>query len=150
MKWDVVCYLLYRGKEIGRIDVFLMKRDVAKRILIVDDDPLILYALSKALSRDDMEIKTVSTGEEAIIQISSRFYVLCFLDINLPDLSGLAVMKRLKEISPQTKIAMMTASHVDDDMKRAIDDTADYFIAKPFNIFQIKAIAKSALEDGAM
>jgi len=125
-----------------------MKREPVKRILIVDDDPLILYALSKALGRDDVEIKTVSTGEEAIVQVSSRCYALCFLDIHLPDLNGLAIVNRLKEISPETKVAIMTASYVDDDMKRAIDDIADYFIAKPFNLFQIKAIAKSALEGG--
>ncbi len=125
-----------------------MKRNLVKKILIVDDDPLILYALSRALSSDDVEINTVLTGEEAIAQICSQFYVLCFLDIFLPDLNGLAVMNRLKEISPKTKIAIMTASHVDDDMKRAVDDTADYFIAKPFNLFQIKAIAKTAFEGG--
>ena len=123
-----------------------MKENPAKRILIVDDDPLILYAISKAICRDGVEIDAVSTGEEAIARINSCPYDLCFLDIYLPDLDGLSILYRLKEISPETKVVIMTASYVDDDMKKAIDDNADYFIPKPFEIFQIRAITESALK----
>ena len=123
-----------------------MKENPPKRILIVDDDPLILYAISKAICRDGVEIDTVSTGEEATARINSCPYDLCFLDIYLPDLDGLSILYRLKEISPETKVVIMTASYVDDDMKKAIDDSADYFIPKPFEIFQIRAITESALK----
>ncbi len=126
-----------------------MKENPAKRILIVDDDPLILYAISKAICRDGVEIDAVSTGEEATARINSCPYDLCFLDIYLPDLDGLSIMYRLKEISPETKVVIMTASYVDDDMKKAIDDNADYFIPKPFEIFQIRAITESALKGEA-
>ncbi|MEE9609841.1 MAG: response regulator [Desulfatiglandales bacterium] len=126
-----------------------MKENPAKRILIVDDDPLILYAISKAICRDGVEIDAVSTGEEATARINSCPYDLCFLDIYLPDLDGLSIMYRLKEISPETKVVIMTASYVDDDMKKTIDDSADYFIPKPFEIFQIRAITESALKGEA-
>jgi len=116
-----------------------------KRILIVDDEPLVLYGLSKTV-HDLAEVKTVTTGEEAILELRSFFYDLCFLDIHLPDMNGLDVMKKVKEISPETKIIIMTASHVNDDMKRAIAAGADYFLAKPFKLPQIKMIAKRALE----
>jgi hypothetical protein len=55
-------------------------------------------------------------------------------------------MKRIREISPETKVAIMTASHLDDDMKRAIRESAYEFIPKPFNLAQIKDIAKHALQ----
>ncbi len=116
-----------------------------KRILIVDDEPLILYGLSKTL-HGLADVKTVTTGEEAILEFRSCFYDLCFLDIYLPDINGLDVMEKVKEISPETKVAIMTASHVNDDMKRAIEARADYFIAKPFKLPQVKVIAKRALE----
>ncbi len=116
-----------------------------KRILIVDDEPLVLYGLSKTL-HDLAEVKTVTTGEEAILELRSFFYDLCFLDIHLPDMNGLDVMKRVKEISPETRIAVMTASHVNENMKRAIKAEADYFVAKPFKLPKIKMIAKRALE----
>lgn len=118
-----------------------------KRILIVDDEPLILYGIAKTL-RGLAEVKTVTTGDGAISEVRAFFYDLCFLDIYLPDMNGLDVMKRVKEISPETRIAIMTASHVNDDMKRAIEDGADYFVAKPFKLPQILVIAERALEVG--
>ncbi len=118
-----------------------------KRILIVDDEPLVLYGLSKTL-RDLAAVKTVTKGEEAVLEVRSFFYDLCFLDIYLPDMNGLDVMKRVREISPETRIAVMTASHVNEDMKRAIEDGADYFVTKPFKLPQIRVIAERALEGG--
>lgn len=128
--------------------LFLMKANMVKRILIVDDDQLILYAISKAICRDGVEIDMVSTGKEAIVRIKACLYDLGFLDICLPDINGLDIVNMLKEISPKTKVAVMTASHVEDNMRRAIDDIADYFIAKPFDLYQIRRIAWSALEEG--
>ncbi len=122
-----------------------------KRILIVDDELLILSGLSKALHKlcnFQGEIKTVETAREAIDEISLCFYDICFLDIDLPDLNGLDVMKKINEISPETSIAIITALHIDDDMKRKIEEGASLFIPKPFDISQIKAFVKQALEGG--
>ncbi|GAB4388374.1 MAG: hypothetical protein Kow0025_07250 [Thermodesulfovibrionales bacterium] len=115
------------------------------KILVVDDEPLILYAISKAL-HDSAEVKTVATAEEALEEISSDRYDLCFLDIFLPGLNGLDAMKRINEISPHTKVAIMTASHLDDDMKQAIRKSAFQFISKPFTLVQIKEVARQALD----
>lgn len=115
------------------------------KILVVDDEPLILYAIAKAL-HDSAEVKTVASAEEALEEINSCFYDLCFLDIFLPGLNGLDCMKKIREISPETKVAIMTASHLDDDMKRAIRESAYEFIAKPFTLAQIKDIARNALQ----
>jgi CheY-like chemotaxis protein len=117
-----------------------------KKILIVDDAPLILYGLSKTLG-NLAEVRTVTTGDEAIRESRSGFYDLCFLDIYLPDSNGLDVMRRIKEISPRTRVAIMTGSHVNEDMKQAIEKQADYFIPKPFKLSQVKIIAKRALEE---
>jgi DNA-binding NtrC family response regulator len=115
------------------------------KILVVDDEPLILYAISKAL-HDCAEVKTVTTAEQALEEVGSTFYNLCFLDIFLPGLNGLDAMKKINEISPGTKVAIMTASHLDDDMKSAIKKSAYHFIAKPFNLVQIREVAKHALQ----
>ena len=120
-----------------------------KRILIVDDAPLILSGLSKALYKlcnFQGEIKTVETGKNAIDEISRCFHDICFLDIDLPDLNGLDVMKKINEISPETSIAIMTALVIDDDMKRTIEEGASLFIEKPIDLSQIKVFVKEALE----
>lgn len=116
-----------------------------KRILIVDDESLILSALSKALLSICPEVKTAMSGAEAINEINSFFYDLCFLDIYLPDVSGIEVMKRINDISPETKIVIMTAYEISDDIKAAIEDGAYLFIGKPFELLQIKEIATSIL-----
>lgn len=120
-----------------------------KRILIVDDEPLILEGLSKAIHKlcnFQGEIKTVETGKDAINEISSCFYDICFLDIKLPDLSGLDVMKKINEISPETSVAIITALVINDDMKKTIEESASLFIEKPIDLSQIKTFVKQALE----
>lgn len=117
--------------------------------MIVDDDKSILETMSKALRKVCNfrgEIKTVKSGEDAVEEVSHCFYNICFLDIKLPDLNGLDVMKRIKEISPETKIAIMTGSFVSDDMKRTIEEGASLFIEKPFDLSQIKPFVKGISE----
>ncbi len=122
---------------------------LTKRILIVDDEQLILEGLSKALHkfRDfHGEIKTVENGKNAIEEISRCFYDICFLDIKLPDLSGLDVMKNINEISPETSVVIMTSLVINDDMKKTIEEGASLFIPKPFDLSQIKAFVKQKFD----
>ena len=116
-----------------------------KRVLIVDDERLMLYGLSRYLSNDHTEIKTSETGKDALKEITSGFYDLCILDIHLPDTSGLDVMKEIRKISPETKVVIMTAHEITDDMKQEIKNNAYQFLSKPFDISQIKAVSETAL-----
>lgn len=119
---------------------------MTKKILIVDDETLILNGLSKCLAANDhVEIKTASNGTNALNEINSYPYDLCFLDICLPDSNGLDIMKQIKETSPQTKVVIMTAYHISGDMKKEIEDNAFHFVGKPFDLAQIKTIAELAL-----
>lgn len=119
--------------------------NLVDRILVVDDDHLICYAITKALAPSFPEVKSVSNGHDALSEISACRYPLCFLDVSLPDLNGLHVMKKMKEISPETKVVIMTANIVDEDMKREIEGGSYNFLAKPFDISEVKAIARRAL-----
>ncbi|MBI4655078.1 MAG: response regulator [Nitrospirae bacterium] len=122
-----------------------LEGDKMKRVLIVDDERLILDGLSKSLSNEYTEIKTIETGEDALKEIVSCFYDLCILDIYLPDINGLNVMKKIREISPETKVVIMTAYHITNEMTQEIEDNAHYFISKPFDLSQIKVISEMAL-----
>ncbi|MDO9028248.1 MAG: response regulator, partial [Candidatus Roizmanbacteria bacterium] len=75
------------------------------------------------------------------------FYDICFLDIKLPDLNGLDVMKKVREISPETKVVIMTSATITADMKRTIEEGASLFIPKPFDLLKIKAFIKQVLEE---
>ena len=92
-------------------------------------------------------MKTVETGKSALQEIASWPYHLCFLDIFLPDIDGVEVLKRIKEISPQTKVVMMTAGVITSKMQEDIENNAYMFIAKPFDLLQVKMLAKRVLEE---
>ncbi len=103
---------------------------MGKNILIVDDENLILWGLSRSLQNCcdfSVEIKCVGSCQHALSEIHTRFYDLCFLDIRLPDGSGLDAMKRIREISPDTRIVIITATMIDGGIEREIKENAYAF-----------------------
>jgi ATP-dependent Lon protease len=118
-----------------------------KKILIVDDEDLILLALSSALRQKDACVKTASCGTEALTEIDRAFYDLCFMDIHLPDANGLVLMKIFREISPATNIVMMSGDMLDDDAKKSMLKTARYFLPKPFDLEQVRSLADGLLRE---
>jgi DNA-binding NtrC family response regulator len=119
-----------------------------KKILIVDDQQLLLYGLEKALKTETTEVITSETGEVALAEIASSSYDLCFLDIFLPDMNGVDLLNRFKELSPATKVIMMTAGTITDRMKESIEKNAYMFVTKPFDLLQVKMLARRVLESG--
>jgi DNA-binding NtrC family response regulator len=112
------------------------------RILVIDDEPIIRFVLSMVFKKNAI-VKAVDSAEEAIAELKSQFYDLCFLDIILPGMNGLEAMKIINEISPKTKVTIMTGNSLDESMKTLIDDLAYEFIEKPFELSRIKEIANS-------
>ena len=118
-----------------------------KKILIVDDDDLFLKGFDKALQTVSTEVKTVETGNAALQEIEGSQYHLCFLDLFLPDLSGVEVLKRIKETSPETKVIAMTAGVVTSSMQETIEKDAYMFITKPLDLLQIRMLTRRILEE---
>ena len=118
----------------------MIKEGTILRVLIVDDEPLILHILSRFLN-PSVEVKTVDSAEEALDEIFAQHYDLCFLDIILPGITGLDAMKIINERSPNTKVAIMTGTLLDEAMKGQVEDLAYTFIEKPFSLSDIKEVA---------
>jgi len=118
----------------------MRKNATTLRVLIVDDEPLILCCLSRFLEKSAV-VKTVATAEEAIDEIRAQHYDLCFLDSTLPGMTGLDAMKIIKELSPNTKVAIMTGALLDEAMKEQVEDFAYTFIEKPFSLSDIEEVA---------
>jgi DNA-binding NtrC family response regulator len=121
-----------------------------KKILVADDELLILYALSRALNCAQTEVKTVRTGKDALREIKDHCFDLCLLDIYLPDMVGLDIANILKKTAPATKIIVMTASEVDTDMMKTIREKSYIFLSKPFDLFQVKSFVNQILNEGGM
>jgi DNA-binding NtrC family response regulator len=121
-----------------------MKKDSKTlRVLVVDDEPLILMSISRFLKSIAL-VKTVSTAEEAIDAIKEQDYDLCFLDVKLPGMTGLDAMKVINAISPNTKVAIMTGNLLNEAMVEQVDDYAYTFIEKPFALSDIEDVVQRA------
>lgn len=120
-----------------------------KKILVVDDEAFFLHGLGNALQTASTDVTVVETGKSALQELAASPYHLCFLDICLPDIDGVEVLKRIKEISPQTKVIMMTAGVVTMAMQETIEKYAYMFLTKPFDLLQVRMLTKSILEGGS-
>ncbi|HEY6011462.1 MAG TPA: response regulator, partial [Nitrospirota bacterium] len=118
---------------------------VEKNILIVDDEPLILIALSAVFRRENMTVKAVALGREALKELQDNRFALCFIDIHLPDMNGLDVMRAVKAASPATTIVIMTGGEVDNKMLASIQQCASLLIAKPFDLDRITSFTARVL-----
>ena len=114
-----------------------------KKILLVDSETFFLQVLKRALQGPSMEVKTVETGKAALQEVAAFPYHLCLLDIYLTDIDGIEVLKRIAEISPKTKVIIMTAGDITSNMQQIIEKHAYMFLSKPFDLIQLRMLTKS-------
>ena len=117
---------------------------MAKRIMLVDDEPLILKGLKFALEQDGYETDSAEDGETALDKILKGGYDLVLLDVMLPKMSGIEVCQAVREKS-DVPIIMLTAKGEDMDKILGLEYGADDYMTKPFNILEVKARIKSIL-----
>ena len=117
---------------------------MAYRILVVDDEKLIVKGIKFSLEKEDMEIDAAYDGEEAYNLAKSNSYSLILLDVMLPKIDGLEVCRMIREFS-DVPIIMVTAKGEDIDKIMGLEYGADDYITKPFNILELKARIKAIL-----
>jgi hypothetical protein len=114
------------------------------RILVVDDEKLIVKGISFSLQADGMEVDAAYDGEEALGKIREKNYDMVLLDVMLPKMSGMDVCQAVREFS-DVPIIMLTAKGEDMDKILAFDNGVDDYLTKPFNILEVKARIKAIL-----
>lgn len=117
---------------------------MGKRILVVDDEKLIVKGIRFSLEQDDMEVDCAYDGEEALKLASEHTYDMILLDVMLPKLDGFQVCQQIREFS-EVPIIMLTAKGEDMDKILGLDYGADDYITKPFNILEVKARIKAIM-----
>ena len=117
---------------------------MGKKVLVVDDEKLIVKGVRFSLEQDDMEVDCAYDGEEALDKIKNNKYDLILLDIMLPKLTGLEVCQQVREFS-DVPIVMLTAKGDDMDKILGLEYGADDYITKPFNILEVKARIKAIM-----
>ncbi|MCJ7855146.1 response regulator transcription factor [Lachnospiraceae bacterium NSJ-143] len=117
---------------------------MAYKILVVDDEKLIVKGIKFSLQQDGMEVEAAYDGEEALTLIKEKKFDLVVLDVMLPKMNGLEVCQHVRGFS-QIPIIMVTAKGEDMDKIMGLEYGADDYIVKPFNILELKARIKAIL-----
>lgn len=119
------------------------------RILLVEDDKVLADAVSRVLVQSAHAVDVVDTGEQADKALALDIYDLAILDIGLPGLSGLDVLRRLRARRSVTPVLMLTAFDALADRVRGLDLGADDYLAKPFDLPELEARVRALLRRGA-
>ncbi len=114
------------------------------RILIVDDEPILRKGLKFSLTQENYEVETASNGKIALEMIRDNKYDLIILDLMIPEVSGIDVCKEVRKDST-VPIIILTAKGDDESKILGLDAGADDYIAKPFNVLELKARIKAVL-----
>ena len=117
---------------------------MAKKVLVVDDEKLIVKGIRFSLEQDGMEVECAYDGEEALRLATEHAYDMILLDLMLPKMDGFEVCQRIREFS-NVPIVMLTAKGDDMDKILGLEYGADDYITKPFNILEVKARIKSIM-----
>ena len=117
---------------------------MAKKVLVVDDEKLIVKGIRFSLEQDGMEVDCAYDGEDALNMAKANEYDMILLDIMLPKMDGFEVCQAIREFSDMP-IFMLTAKGDDMDKILGLDYGADDYITKPFNILEVKARIKAIM-----
>ena len=117
---------------------------MSRKVLVVDDEKLIVKGIRFSLEQDGMEVDCAYDGEEAVEKAKEKKYDIILLDLMLPKMDGLEVGQQIREFS-NVPIVMLTAKGEDMDKILGLEYGADDYITKPFNILEVKARIKAIM-----
>jgi len=120
------------------------------QILIVEDDVKMRTALREIMFKEGYSVETVETGEAALAKIGTTNYDLVITDLKLPGIDGMDILKAIRKSRPEISTIMITAYATVDTAVEAMKEGAEDYIAKPFNLDEIRIIVKKVLERKAL
>jgi two-component system KDP operon response regulator KdpE len=113
-------------------------------VLVVDDEPQIRRAMRTSLDAHGYEVRTVGTGEEAVVSAAEQVPDLMLLDLGLPDVDGTDVIRRVRSFS-DVPIIVLSVRDRQSDKVAALDAGADDYVSKPFGMEELLARLRAAL-----
>ena len=121
-----------------------MKEDA--RVLVVDDEPMVCLALTNWLEEENYFAQAVEDGPQAVKAVRGENWDIVLLDLRMPGMDGLEVLKEVKEIAPQTVVIMMTAYASIPGAVQAMKEGAYDYIVKPLDVDQLTLMLKRIVE----
>jgi DNA-binding response OmpR family regulator len=126
-----------------------MDREARRRVLVVDDEPRMVRFIRLNLEQDGFEVVEAQNGIEALKEIRNAMPDLVLLDVMLPDIDGLELLRMIREFSP-VPILMVTAKGEEDDRVRGLERGADDYITKPFSPRELASRIRAVLRRDEM
>ena len=115
------------------------------RVLVVDDESALRKALRTSLTASGFAVEEARSGEEALGSVQQHQFDLVLLDVSMPGMSGIDACRRIRGISPQAGIVMVTVRDQEDDKVRALEAGADDYVTKPFKLRELTARLRAVL-----
>ncbi len=120
---------------------------MSQRVLVVDDDPTILRTLRINLRARGFDVEAVTNGTDALETVAQAPPDVVVLDLGLPDLDGVEVLRRIRRTS-RVPVIVLSARNQSDDKVEALDEGADDYVTKPFGMDELMARVRAALRRG--
>lgn len=115
------------------------------RILLVEDDAMLADAVARALRQSAHAVEVAADGEQADAMLKNTAYDLVLLDLGLPRLDGLEVLRRLRRRRSTVPVILLTVRDAPEDRVAGLDTGADDYLAKPFNLSELEARVRALL-----
>ena len=115
------------------------------KLLVVDDERAIRWALRKTLQGMNFEIAEAETGEQALALVRTVHFDAVLLDIGMPGMNGIEACRKIRKLMPLLEIVMLTVKNTEEDKIEALDAGADDYITKPFHVGELAARLRAAV-----
>src|ERR1051325_2755946 len=119
------------------------------RILVIDDDPNVLDLTRFHLQKEGFEVLTAESGEDGLRLLAGSLFNVALTDLRLPDIDGIELVKRCKEVSPDTEIIIITGYSSIGKAVEAAHAGAFHFVEKPINYEELLLLINKAIESSA-
>jgi DNA-binding NtrC family response regulator len=116
------------------------------KILIVDDETITLKNLVHVMEKEGYEVVGTLSGPDALKILDEQEFDVVFADLKMEKVDGIQILKRCKELYPNTEVIMITGYATVEAVDSAMKNGAFYCIAKPFKLNEIRKVAKEAIE----
>ncbi len=119
---------------------------MAEDLLVVDDEPQMLIAIDETLRRIGYSVTTAANGLEALRRLKERYYRLVITDMRMPEVSGMELLHKVRVLSPQTPVVLLTAYGTVQNAVEAMRDGAFDYLLKPFSSESLERVVRRALD----
>ncbi len=119
--------------------------DKIPSVMILDDEPIVCERLRSTLEKVHLDLETFTDPLEAIKRVSEKKFQVLITDLKMKELDGIEILKRVKQVSPETQVIIITGFATVEKAKEALKIGAYDFIAKPFKLSQLRDLVVKAI-----